>query len=406
MSSFILRSGLLFDGKNRNTIRDKDILICNGKIAGIGEINEFISLGHKMVDCSNQFVMPGLIESHIHLSGMHTQEKYSRYFEDPDVRLIRALDHAEVLLSYGYTTIRELGAKGRGNGIRNGISKGLCNGPRILTSIEFLSPTGGHGDWPIFPYDFVKGTSMRSIIVDGEEECVRAVRKLLREGADFVKIVTSTGSMGQPYEKMEFNPCFNMKEIRAMSDEAHEQGKKIASHSVGEIGIRNAIAGNVDTLEHCFFNFDCNPKLLEEIAKRSITIVPTLSIIKWFGEYESTIGNLNKAREFLSNVKKHGEFVKAAWEAGIPIACGTDENGMHGKGRCPEEYILLKNAGLPEYAILQGATSIAANTLGIEEVTGTIEVGKAADILVLKKNPLEELSILLDNKNISYVLQG
>ena len=191
-----------------------------------------------------------------------------------------------------------------------------------------------------------------------------------------------------------------------MSDEAHEQGKKIAAHVVGDVGLRNALDGGIDTIEHCLFNFEKNPELLEKMLEKKVTLVPTLSIIKWFGEYEEKNGNQAAADRFYHNVEKHGEFVKAAWEAGVPIACGTDENGMHGTGRCPEEYVSLAKAGLPNYAILQGANSVAAKTLDFQDKTGSLEAGKSADILVLNKNPLEDISILRSKENIAYVVQG
>ncbi len=105
-------------------------------------------------------------------------------------------------------------------------------------------------------------------------------------------------------------------------------------------------------------------------------------------------------------MRKHGAFVKAAYEAGVPIACGTDENGMHGTGRCPEEYVSLVEAGLPAWAVLQGATGRAAAVLDIGDDTGTIAEGLRADILVLNKNPLEDISVLCDKKTVSCVLQG
>lgn len=403
---FILRAGTVFDGRSERAASDLDMHIKEGRIQEVRSAGGFDGLGLPVWDNSGKFVMPGLIEAHLHLSGMHTQEPYSRYFEGDDVRMIRALNHAEELLAHGYTTVRELGAKGRGIGIRAGIQKGLCHGPRILTSIEFLSPTGGHGDWPILPYEFVKETSLRSIMVDGVDECLRAVRYLLREGADFVKIVTATGGFGQPYDNMKFRACFNRREIQAMSDEAHLQNKKIAAHIVGSIGVRGALDGDIDTFEHCFYNHEQNPELLEEIVRKGVAVVPTMSIIKWFGEYEEKIGNHAAAERFRYNLKKHGEFVRKAWEAGVPIACGTDENGMHGIGRCPEEYVLLSEAGLPAYAVLQGATGVAAKTLGLEDRTGTLEAGKSADILILNKNPLEDISVLTDKATVEFVIQG
>ena len=403
---FLLRAGSLFDGLGVDAQKNMDLLVRHGRIEAVKPAGSFEGLDCPVWDCSDQFVMPGLIEAHIHLSGMHTQEPYRRYFEHQDVRLIRALRHAEELLAHGYTTVREMGAKGRGIGIREGIEKGICRGPRILTSIEFLSPTGGHGDWPILPYEFVKETSLRSILVDGVDQCIHAVRYLLREGADVVKIVTATGSFGQVYENMKFRPCFSKREIQAMSEEAHQQGKKIAAHVVGDVGLRSALDGQIDTLEHCFFNFEQNPELLDRIVEQKAFLVPTISIIKWFGEYEQSIGNSAAAEQFYRNVEKHGEFVKAAWEAGVPIACGTDENGMHGMGRCPEEYVSLHKAGLPTWAVLQGATSIAAQTLGIANDTGTLQAGKRADILVLNRNPLEDIGALREKNVVDYVIQG
>ena len=404
--TFLLRAGTLFDGKGAETQENMDILIQDGRIAGVRPAGGFAVMALPVWDCGDKFVMPGLIEAHVHLSGMYTQEPYRRYFENSDVRLIRALRHAEELLAHGYTTVREMGAKGRGVGIREGIAKGLCHGPRILTAIEFLSPTGGHGDWPILPYSFVKETSMRSILVDGEDACVHAVRLLLREGADVVKIVTATGSMGQPYDRMRFRPCFSQREILAMSGEAHQQNRRIAAHVVGEVGVQNALEGNIDTLEHCFFNYEQHPELLERIAEKGAALVPTISIIKWFGEYEEQNGNRSAAERFYHNARKHGAFVKAAYEAGVPVVCGTDENGMHGTGRCPEEYVSLVEAGLPPWAVLQGATSRAAAVLDIGDDTGTIAEGLRADILVLNRNPLEDISVLCDKKTVSCVLQG
>ena len=140
--------------------------------------------------------------------------------------------------------------------------------------------------------------------------------------------------------------------------------------------------------------------------EKGVTVVPTMSIIKWFGEYEDQIGNHEAADRFRYNLEKHGQFVKAAWQAGVPIACGTDENGMHGTGRCPEEYVSLHQAGLPTWAVLQGATSVAARTLDIAQDTGTIAEGKRADILVLDADPLEDIGILKDKGHVTFVMQG
>ena len=405
LGHFLLRAGALFDGMSEYVVHNQDVEICDGVIVAVKERGSFEE-SIPIVDCSNWFVMPGLIEAHLHLSGMQTPEPYKRYFESSDLRLIRALRHAEILLSNGFTTVRELGGKGRGVSLRSAIDKGLMEGPRILSSIEYLSPTAGHGDWPVLPYDFVKETSLRSILVDGVDDCILAVRKLLREKADFVKIVTSTGGFGQTYETMQFRPCFSEREIRAMVEEAHNHGVRVASHSVGSIGIRRAVECGIDTIEHCFFNYDKDPELLDLLFKSKVVIVPTLCIIYWFGEWEEKHGNLANAENFYNNLEHHQRFVKAAYDAGIPIACGTDETGMHGVGRSCEEYVFMSKAGIPNDGILRGATSIAAKALGIQEVVGSIEPGKVADLLVLKRCPTENIEVLKDRNNIVFVMQG
>ncbi len=245
------------------------------------------------------------------------------------------------------------------------------------------------------------------MLVDGADECVLAVRKLLREKADFVKIVTSTGSFGQPYDDMKFRMCFSVGEIKAMAEEAHGQGKLIASHSVGSAGIRRAVECGIDTLEHCFFNYEKDPGLLDVIAESGAVVTPTFCIIYWLGEWEEKRHNDPRgAKNFYDNVRRHQKFVRDAFEAGIPIACGTDETGMHGVGRSAEEYAFMAEAGVPNYGILWGATSVAARALGIQDATGTIAAGKKADILVLNKSPLDDISVFRSRSGIELVMQG
>ncbi len=403
---FIIRAGKLFDGLSKTSVIDRDIEIENGKIKRIDCRGSFDALDLPIEDYSDSFVMPGLIEAHIHLSGMKTTDAYRRYFEPHDLRVLRAARHAEILLSLGYTSVRDLGGNSVAIGIREAAQLGLTHAPYIKTSIEYLSPTGGHGDWPAIPLEMVKAMRMRSILVDGPEECIRAIRSLVREKADFIKIVVSSGSMGQPYETMKFKDNFSPSELRAMADEAHGQGMIIASHTVGGNGVRRAVEAGIDSLEHCFFNYEKEPELLDLIAERGTFVVPTMSIIHWQGENEEKKGDEKKAQSFYRNVELHGKFVKAAFDAGVTIACGTDETGTRGTGRCPEEYGRWAAAGIPTYGILQGCTSNAARVLGIEKLTGSIQPGKKADILVLKHDPLEDISVLQNKENISLVLQG
>ena len=405
--SFILRTGTYFDGVDVVDSVPVDIEVRDGKISSVRPARSGGAEDIPVADCSGAFVMPGLIEAHVHLSGMATAEPYRRYFENPDIRLIKAMRQTEELLSRGYTTIRDMGGKGKGLSLKEAIAKGLYLGPRILAPIEYISPTGGHADWPVLPYDFVKENMLRGVIVDGVDECVQAVRYLLREKADFVKLATAAGSMAQSYDGMFFKPCFTVAEITAMCDEAHSQRKKVAAHAMGDEGIRRSLIGGVDTFEHCFYEYEKYPDILDLLLEKNAIVVPTLCLVKWFQEIEENNGRMQNAAYFDKHMEKHYAFVRTAYEAGVPIACGSDENGIFGPvGRCMEEYGHLANAGLSNVAILRGATSIAARALDIAEKTGKIAPGMSADLLVLEKSPLDRIEILQEKANVKLVVLG
>lgn len=403
--NFTIRAGFMIDGTTEPVQQNVNIEVNKGKISKINPVHN--TMMSEVIDARNYTVIPGLIESHVHLSGMQTFDPYRRYFEPETTRLIRGLRHAEALLAAGYTTVRDLGGKGQGGPLKLIKKEGLFVGPRILTAIESISSTGGHGDWHVLPYKYVKESRLRALIADGKAECLQAVRFVIREGADVVKIHTSLGSVTNTAEDLTFVPSYSIEEIKTMCDEAHLQGKKVSTHAFGAEGIRNALLGGVDIIEHCYYDYEKNQDILPLILEKKATIVATLSLFKWTADegkkYQAPNSGIKLASKALIH---HSRFVKLAYDMGIPIATGTDENGVFGIARCALECKLMVEAGIAPKEVIRAATAIGAQTLGLDKIIGTIEPGKIPDLLILRKNPLNDIGILQDKSNIVSVFIG
>ena len=402
--SLLIRAGRVFDGKKIS--KNLDVLLAGGRIARVGAPGSFDAADAEILDAREKFLMPGLIESHVHLSGMQTSDPYKRYFEPETTRLVRGLRHAEELLSRGFTTVKDMGGKGKGVELNDIRRKGLFVGPHILSAHEAITPTFGHFDWPVLPFEFVRDTRLRGTIADGPEACRQAVRLMFREGADFIKICTSATPVQFSDVDEKIKPCYSVEEIRALCDEAHAHGKLVCSHAVDHIGICNAIAGGVDIVEHCFHDSERHPEILELLLENDVAIIPTVSLLKWKSEMQEKKGDIDGARDFANLFERHKRFVKKAHEGGLRMATGTDENGLYGIGRNCEELIYLRDAGIDAVDVLRCATSQAAQISGIDGLTGSVWPSYRADLLLLARDPSADLGVLKDKKNIEAVFLG
>jgi imidazolonepropionase-like amidohydrolase len=246
---------------------------------------------------------------------------------------------------------------------------------------------------------------MRGIfrLADGADDCRKAVREQVREGADFIKICTTGGIMSQRNHPNEVQ--FSAEELSAIVSETHDHGKKVASHAQGRNGIINAVRAGVDTIEHGTY---IDEEICGEMAERGTFLIPTLSIINKIateaGSYGMSAWALKKAAE-LNKVAV--TTFNIALERGVRIACGTDFSGAspmrHGENAI--ELMLMVQAGMSPYNAISSATKVAAEALGIQEHTGTLEKGKCADILVVDGDPLQDVSILKDKGRIRMVIK-
>ncbi|WP_022666876.1 metal-dependent hydrolase family protein [Desulfospira joergensenii] len=402
-----LTGGTLIDGTGAEPLKQSCLLIQNGLVRAAGTL-ESISIPEdaQTLDCRGKTIMPGLIDAHVHLLGVTSLDTLSWVVDDPCLRTARATMDAWRLLDSGFTTVRDPGTY-ISLFIRNAVNEGTVPGPRILSAGKVISQTGGHGD-PAhhLPDGWVADRNICRI-ADGEADCRRAVREQARAGADLIKIMTTGGVMSDADSPE--HTQYSIAEIRAMTDEAHSMGLKVASHAQGRQGIINALQGGVDTIEH---GTGLDSQAIDLMLKTRAFLIPTLSVFHALVHRGERIGikphHREKARGLL---KVHKSAFIQAWKAGVKIGLGTDFlltpqviNPV--MGNHAEELALYVSAGLSPMDAIVCATRNNAEALGVDDRTGTLVPGKQADLLVLDKDPLVDISRLQSPENIAQIFKG
>jgi imidazolonepropionase-like amidohydrolase len=320
-------------------------------------------------------LLPGLIDAHVHLGFDGGPGPVARMQAETDAeQLILMLRSARELLRAGVTTARDLGARAFLDVVvRDAIARGTADGPRLVTAARPLTPTGGHC-W------FIGGEC------DSADELRRMVRLHHKMGADLIKVMSTGGFMTAG--PAPWHAQFTLGELRTVVEETHRLGKKVAAHAHGREGIARAVAARVDTIEHCSFagadgiyGSDFDPALAGEIAAAGIFVCPTINV------------HANMMRERYGPALE--EVIMGLSARGVQIIAGTDagiDNCPHGAYVCGLE--ALVEAGLPARDVLDAATLRAARALGVDELTGSIEPGKDADLIAVRGDPLRDISVL------------
>ncbi|MFB6266551.1 MAG: amidohydrolase family protein [Halodesulfurarchaeum sp.] len=390
----VIDCGSLLPGTGEGPIGEGRILVADdGTVESVGTregIDAPAGAAHH--EFPEAFVIPGLIDAHVHLQGLRSMNPRDWVLEGDALGAARATADLERLLAAGFTTVRDVGST-TGLGLRTAVEEGDIDGPRIFTSGQSISQTGGHGDAHFLPYEWAAETGLAlSTVADGPAECRKAARKQIREGVDLLKIMTTGGVLSErdsPHQSQ-----FTAAEIRAMTEEAHRVDIPVASHAQGTAGIERALENGVDTIEHGFF---MDQDVIDLFLDRDATFVPTLAIMHRLVEHGADFGvpehALRKAREARA---AHFESTRLAAEEGVPIALGTDFVGAdlvpHGENALEAE-LLVEEIGLSEREAIAAGTSVAARTLPDASV-GTLEVGNDADFVVLDADPLDDISAL------------
>ncbi|WP_338602290.1 amidohydrolase family protein [Sulfolobus tengchongensis] len=389
-----VKNGNVFNGKE--VIGKLNIYIKGDKIVEISKEDRPAKLE---VDAKDMFVMPGLIDAHIHLSGIKGGSLLKIMFEKPEYRVLRASKWLEKLLLSGFTTIRDCGET-ISLALRRAVNEGIIRGPKILASGKPITQTFGHGELSHdIPLEFSMAMSF-SEFCDGVESCTHAARKVLRDGADFIKIFATGGVLSQR-DKPE-HPQLSYEEIRAIVNEAEKVDTYVAAHAHGDRGARIAVEAGVKTLEHGTLLKDETLKLMKE---KNVTLTPTLTIQELIYRYGKQIGVDEWGLQKITYVRDSiASVVRKAKEYGVTIISGTDlgfETGLEeidmGKNWM-ETVLLVERGGLTPVESLKASTYNSASAIGIN--AGAIEINKDADILILDGNPVENIRDISKVRNV------
>ncbi|MDG1997086.1 MAG: amidohydrolase family protein [Emcibacteraceae bacterium] len=371
--------------KNKNIVEVRDGYVSAADIEGTTDAT--------MIDLKDQFVMAGLIDAHTHILGqMEPNGREVRVTRSSQLSTLMGVEFGMRTLRAGFTTIRNVGAdRNAVFALRDGINQGLVMGPRIKAAGQSISPTGGHGDAggfrdDIFPHPHTG-------ICDGVAECRKAVRTQIKFGADHIKYVATGGVLSKTATGT--GQQFTDEEQAALVQAAHAMGRKVAAHAHGKIGLEAALRAGVDSIEHgSYLDEDTADLFLEKDAYLVPTLIAGYTVERIAKERPGffTPAVSQKALEVGPIMKRA---LKMAYDKGVKIAFGTDA-GVNDHGTNGYELVLMRDAGMPDRAVLIAATVSGADLMDLTDVTGTIEAGKEADIIASKGNPLEDVGALMN----------
>ena len=355
--------------------------------------------GAAVVDLKDKTVLPGLIDSHVHLSSDRGGEQalLASMRDDHPLQAYEAQMNGMKTLRAGFTTVRNLGDEGNTLALQEAIKRGWVQGPRIVDAAQSISTTGGHMDGRGGLNDeMVAHLPDPENLCDSVESCRRVVRRQIDRGADVIKFATTggvnsgTGLATRMYED----------EAKALVDTAHAYGRKVAVHAHGTDGIKLALRAGADSIEHGTVMDDEVVKLMKA---KGTYYVPTLSTVNGYLERlakdpNAYTGAVKQQIEWRIGIT--GQSLLKAYPAGVKIAYGTDA-GVSKHGRNADEFELLVKYGMPPVEALKAATVNAADLLGLSSEVGTIEPGKSADLIAVAGDPLQDVTVL---KKVDYVM--
>ncbi len=376
----------LIDGTGNKPIENPAILIQGSKIVAVGRQGE-LTIPHSeniiRLDYSDKTLLPGLIDCHVHICMSADDNPLARLYEDSDdMLLLRAANNVRLALKAGVTTLRDCGGRNMVTfSIREAISKKIINGPHLLLSGRPLTITGGH-------CFFLNGEA------DGVDGVRRTSRQLIKEGADFLKIMASGGGMTpSTIPKL---PYYTVEELIVAADEAHRLGRKIAAHCHSTKSIEDSIEAGIDSIEHASFlasdgqrRFD--QSIAEKIIANGIYVCPTLSAGR---RPINSVGQEKEYKQKLQADMQNSNF-SLMHQMGVKLIAGTDAGVSHTAfDNYPLCLELAVAGGMTNMEAIQSGTGLAAEALGISDVVGTIQSGMKADIMAVDGNPLEDIGAL------------
>ena len=385
----LLRGGVFFESEARTFVRG-DVLCVDGRIAALGETEP--PEGTEAVECTGEYLIPGLIDCHVHVTSSGDPAELTPGQRLPLARRAwRTAEHARATLAGGVTTVRDLGAADRLNvALAAAIEEGEVEGPRVLAAGMGVTMSGGHG------HGFIAREA------DGPDEVRKAVREEIREGATAIKLFASGGVLTPGVNPR--SPSFTREELTAGVEEATKAFRTVAAHAQATVGIKNAVAAGVTSIEHGVW---LDEEAIAMMIERGTYLVPTLTApyhIASGAEAGIPQYAVEKGQAVLED---HFASYERALRAGVRVAMGTDQGTpLNRPGENAQEAVRMADHGLSPGAALLAATGWAADLLGLDEETGRLRVGLAADIVRLSEDPLADIRGLTRPDAIAGVVRG
>jgi imidazolonepropionase-like amidohydrolase len=397
----VIRAGRLLDGRTFPARRDQLVLVRGRRIEAVRDASAGpLPEGATVIDLSSATVLPGLIDSHTHIF-LQGEDPAVLTYDDQllkyplALRAARATVSCRRALEQGFTTLRDLETEGAGYGdvgIKQAIEKGYIPGPRLFVVTRAISTTGGY---PLEDYapeiDVPKGAQ----IVDGPVEARKAAREQLDHGADWLKVYMTHRSWVDAQGRLVSQPTLTVEELRAIVDEAHGWGRKVACHAYNGVGLHRALDGGCDSIEH---GLELDDAAVAQMVKQGTWYCPTMTPYYYHWEPADTPGG----KRDRARVAAHGPSLQKAMKAGVKIVFGTDVGGFSWTDSIAQEFKRMAEFGMSPADALRSATVNAAEMLGMTGEIGVIAPGAYADIVAVPGDPLADLGLL---ERVSFVMK-
>ena len=397
-----LKAGGLLDVDAGKIVRPGILRIEDDRIVGVGDSGPKDSDG-ELVDLGEAILLPGLMDMEVNLlmGGRGETPALSQVQDDPPTRVLRAVGNARRTLRAGFTTVRNLGLFVKTGGylldvaLAKAIDAGWIEGPRIVPAGHAITPTGGHLDPTMFAA-FAPGVLPLTVeegIANGVDEVRKAVRYQIKHGAQLIKVCCSGGVMsltGEPGAQH-----YSDEELRAIADEAHRRGLRVAAHTHGAEAVKHAVDAGIDCIEHGFLADDA---AIAKLVEHGTFLVTTRRLAEAMDVSNSPPELQAKAAEMFPKARTS---LKAAYEAGVKIAVGTDAPAIP-HGRNADELVTLVDWGMAPVDVLRAATVVAADLINVTD-RGRLASGQLADVIAVPGDPLRDITRM---RNVSFVMKG
>ena len=388
----VIRAGALLNGTSEAARKNQLIFVRGNRIEKVAEGSAQIPADAVVIDLSAATVLPGLIDSHTHIFLWGEDPAKGGYDENIlkagiALRAARATFACRRALEQGFTTIRDLETEGAGYGdieIKQAIEEGAIPGPRIFGATRAISTTGGYNLEGYAPeLDMPKGAQL----VDGPVEARKAARQQLEHGADWIKVYMTHRSWVDKQGNLISQPTLTLEELKAVVDETHGWGKKVACHAYNGIGLQRALDGGCDSIEH---GLEITDAQIAQMARQGTWYCPTIS--PYYGDWAPA--NTPGGKRDRARAAVHEASFKKALNAHLKIVFGTDIGGMPWTEPIAQEFQRMVGFGMAPMDAIQAATSRAAEMLDMKGEIGVVAPGAFADIVAVSGDPLKDVGIL------------